>query len=201
MIYPEIIATVERLYPFTALASREETLKKLINYIQDRKDSGVQASLNFICTHNSRRSQFAQIWAHLASRYYGIKASCYSGGTEVSAFNERAVKSLERYGFRIKSQGTGNPVYHIRFSDTEEPILAFSKLYNDPPNPHSDFAAVMTCSDADENCPYIPGADVRIALHYTDPKKADGRKDESDIYDERSLKIANEMFHVFSRLK
>jgi arsenate reductase len=201
MIYTDIIATVDKLYPFTAGPSREPALKGIIDYIQQKKDKGIPVSLIFVCTHNSRRSQFAQVWAHLASRYYGIGANCFSGGTEVTAFNDKAVRSLERYGFRIEKEGEENPLYKIYFSDKDGPIEAFSKLYNDPPNPERNFAAVMTCSDADDNCPFIPGADIRIPLHYTDPKKSDGKANESNIYDERSLQIANEMLHIFSRIK
>jgi arsenate reductase (thioredoxin) len=63
------------------------------------------------------------------------------------------------------------------------------------------YAAVMTCSHADENCPFIPAAEVRIPVRYEDPKQFDNTPGEADRYDQRSLQIASEMFHVFSNVK
>ena len=59
----------------------------------------------------------------------------------------------------------------------------------------------MTCSDADENCPFIPGTEMRIPVRYEDPKEFDGTPEESLRYDERSRQIASEMFFVFSQVK
>jgi arsenate reductase len=120
---------------------------------------------------------------------------------EVTAFNERAVASLERSGFRVISEGEGNPVYTVYYSENRPPIRAFSKLYDDPENRAPGFAAVMTCSDADENCPFIPGTQARIPLRYKDPKEFDGTPEEALKYDERSMQIASEMFYVFSNIK
>ena len=126
---------------------------------------------------------------------------CFSGGVEVTAFNERAAASIKRAGFQVTSTDTENPKYEISFGESHAPILAFSKLYNDTINPTSDFAAIMTCSDADENCPFIPGADARIPLRYEDPKAFDNTDKEETMYDERSLQIASELLYVFSQLK
>jgi arsenate reductase len=181
-------------------SGRSTVLQPLIDHIRQVRGAGKPVLLNFICTHNSRRSQFAQIWAQTAADYYGISARCYSGGVEVTAFNERAVASIERMGFRVSAEGKGNPVYTVRHSDSGEPIVAFSKLYNDPVNPAADFAAVMTCSHADEHCPFIPGASVRIPVTYEDPKAYDGTDLESARYDERCRQIGAEMWYVFSKI-
>lgn len=58
----------------------------------------------------------------------------------------------------------------------------------------------MTCSQADIDCPFIAGAEKRIALPYDDPKLADGSDQQDEVYEESSLKIATEMFYVFSRI-
>lgn len=180
---------------------RKAILQPLIDYLQTKVDQGGVAHLNFICTHNSRRSQLAQVWAQTAAYYFGVPATCYSGGVEVTAFNERAVASLKRSGFRIASKGEGNPEYQVYYSEDRPPIRAFSKLYDDPENTAPVFAAVMTCSDADENCPFIPGTEVRIPLRYEDPKEFDGTPEEAKRYDERSRQIASELFYVFSKIK
>ena len=200
-ISPELRATIERVRKSEVGNDRKALLRPLVQYIQDKVDQGHTAHLNFICTHNSRRSQLSQVWAHTAADYFGVPATCCSGGVEVTAFNERAVASLERSGFRVISEGEGNPVYTVYYSENRPPIRAFSKLYDDPENRAPGFAAVMTCSDADENCPFIPGTQARIPLRYKDPKEFDGTPEEALKYDERSMQIASEMFYVFSNIK
>lgn len=182
---------------------RLAVLKPLIDYIQSKIDQGKEINLNFICTHNSRRSQFSQIWAQTAADYFGIPAKCYSGGVEVTAFNERAVASIKRSGFDVVAQGEveSNPIYLVSHSKDHDPIKAFSKLFDDPVNKAEQFAAVMTCSHADENCPFIPGTEQRIAVRYEDPKAFDDTPKEASKYDERSMQIAGEMFYVFSKVR
>ena len=59
----------------------------------------------------------------------------------------------------------------------------------------------MTCSTADEGCPFIAGAEKRFPIRYDDPKTFDGTELMNEKYTERSLEIASEMFYVFSQLK
>ena len=181
-------------------STRKVLLTEIIDYIKIKIDNNQEINLNFICTHNSRRSQLSQVWAKVASVYYGIEINSYSGGVEVTAFNERAIDSLVRSGFSILFENSINPKYEISYSENENPIIAFSKLFDDDFNKADYFAAIMTCSDADENCPYIPKAEKRIPLRYDDPKSHDDTPIESEKYDERSLQIASEMFYVFSQI-
>lgn len=201
LIRPDLQVAIDRACKREVGVERKAALQPLIDYIQSKVDQGAVAHLNFICTHNSRRSQLSQVWAQTAAHYFGVPASCYSGGVEVTAFNERAVASLKRSGFRVASEGEGNPKYAVYFSETLPPIRAFSKLYDDPENAAPGFAAVMTCSEADENCPFIPGSERRIPVRYEDPKAFDGTPREALGYDERSRQIASEMFYVFSQIK
>ena len=180
---------------------RKSILQELIHYVQKQKSESKEIHLNFICTHNSRRSQFSQLWAQTASFYFGVKTFCYSGGVEVTAFNERAVASINRFGFKVEQSGEGNPKYAVSFSENANPLIMFSKLYDDASSAQSNFAAVMTCSHADENCPFIPGANNRIPVRYEDPKAFDDTELESAKYDERSKEIATEMFYVFSQVR
>lgn len=201
ILFPKLLRVIEEARSLPISTDRKEVLQVLIDYIQNKVRSEEELNLNFICTHNSRRSQFSQIWAQTAADFFGVPADCYSGGVEVTAFNERAVESIKRSGFRVTKKGIENPVYFIFHSDEGEPISAFSKLYDDPINKASKFAAVMTCDHADENCPFIPGTEHRIPVRYEDPKKYDDTPEEASRYDERSLQIASEMFYVFSQLK
>lgn len=181
---------------------RRQQLDKLSNYVRRRLDSKLPIRLTFICTHNSRRSHFAQIWAVTAATHYGVSGvEAYSGGTEATAFNTRAVGALRRAGFEISNASDGNnPHYLVRFHSEAAPLECFSKVYSHSPNPAMDFCAVMTCSQADRSCPNVAGATVRIAIPYDDPKAFDGTPQESAKYDERCRQIAREMLYVFSNV-
>lgn len=178
---------------------RLSVLQALVDYSTGKS----QLQLNFICTHNSRRSQFAQIWAQIAAHYYQINCSTFSGGVEVTACNPRTIAALERCGISVQKSGSNssNPLYKLRFAEDASSVDLFSKLYDDSVNPKANFAAIMTCSDADENCPFIPGTEARIALNYRDPKEFDDSPQESKAYDERCAQIATEMFYVFKSIK
>ena len=199
-MYPELSTTINSL-PISEISSaRKLILQQLIDYINDKMLKNEPVKLNFICTHNSRRSQFAQVWAHTAAYRNNLDVETFSGGVEVTAFNENAVKTLESEGFSISKKGKVNPHYHLSFSSKADSISAYSKIYDDKTNPSTGFAAIMTCSDADENCPFIPGTDVRIPLLYDDPKEFDDTSLMAKKYEERSKQIATEMFYIFSHI-
>ena len=199
-LLPKLETTVEMARSLVISIERKQILQVLIYYIQAKVKAGEVADLKFICTHNSRRSQFAQIWAQTAADYFEVPARCFSGGVEVTAFNERAVESFKRSGFRVTKKGEENPKYFIFNSEDTDPITAFSKLFDDPINQTDRFAAVMTCAHADENCPFIPRSEIRIPVRYEDPKTFDDTPEEVEKYDERSMQIASEMFYVFSKI-
>jgi arsenate reductase len=180
---------------------RRELLDQLADYVRRTHRTPAGCRLNFICTHNSRRSQMAQAWAAAAAAHAGIdRVVTYSGGTEVTALNPRSVAALRRAGFDITTLAPGeNPVYVVRYVDDAEPLRCFSKTYDDAANPRDAFAAVMTCTSADAACPAVPGATARIALPYEDPKAYDGTAEEAARYDACSAQIAAEMIYVMTR--
>ncbi|KAA6438943.1 protein-tyrosine-phosphatase [Dyadobacter flavalbus] len=182
---------------------RKEELDKITLFIQNKVNSAEPVQLTYICTHNSRRSHFGQIWAATAAAYYNIpKVKTFSGGTESSAFNERAVAACTRAGFEItKTSEDKNPLYEVGYATDAEPLKAFSKKYDDPSNPQNGFCAIMTCSQADKACPVVKGASSRIAVPYDDPKEFDGKAQETAKYDERCRQIATETLYVFSKVK
>ena len=200
LFYPALANTIANL-PFAAISSeRLKLLDEMATYLRAKMKQGEEIRLNFICTHNSRRSQFSQIWAQTAAAYYGIEANCYSGGVEVTAFNPRAVAAIQRDGFKVTQKEGDNPVYFVFYSDDEDPIVAFSKLYDDAINAPKDFAAVMTCDHADENCPVIPGAERRFPLRFEDPKAFDETTLEEKMYTERSHQIGAELMYLFKKV-
>lgn len=199
--FPALEETISSL-PFSQISTeRIPVIDSMADYILAKIKANEEVRLNFICTHNSRRSQFSQIWAKTAADYHGIEAFCYSGGVEVTAFNERAVNAIKRDGFKLIQKGEENPVYFVLHGEESEPIITFSKVYDDAINPNSGFAAVMTCDHADENCPFIPGAEKRIPLRFEDPKAFDGTDLEGKMYTERSHQIAAELFLIFQKVK
>lgn len=182
---------------------RRALLKKLIDYIQAKVSKNEEIRLNFICTHNSRRSHLSQVWAQTMAHHFQIKeVFCYSGGTEATALYSMVATTLEESGFQTQKLFEGiNPVYSFKFSESTHSIIGFSKTFDDAFNPKSNFAAIMTCSQADEACPYVPGADKRISLPFEDPKISDNTPNQKEVYSKRSLQIASEMFYVFSQIK
>jgi arsenate reductase len=182
---------------------RREPLDRLAQFVMERRERGEAARLLFICTHNSRRSHMGQIWASVAAAHHGIDGvETFSGGTEATAFDPRAVAALRRAGIGIEATNgdAANPRYAVSFADSRPALEAFSKKYDDPPNPTEGFAAIMTCSEADQACPFVQGAALRVALPYADPKASDGTPREEATYDERCQQIATEMFYLFSRV-
>jgi arsenate reductase (thioredoxin) len=182
-------------------SDRKADLAKVADYIRDRLSKSEPAKLTFICTHNSRRSHLSQIWAQVAAEYYGLHGvETFSGGTEATAFNPRAVAALQRCGLKIVADDptAANPRYNVYSSDASVPQVCFSKAFDEPPNPTKAYCAVMTCSQADEACPLVMGCDLRMPIRYEDPKVADDTEFESQRYDERSSQICTEMLYLMS---
>jgi arsenate reductase len=202
-IFPEIATVIDTFNFESITAERKIILQPLIDYIQTKVANQQEIRLNLICTHNSRRSHLSQVWAQTAAAYYDIKnVFCYSGGTEATAMFPMVSKTLAKQGFEIKTIAEGsNPVYSIKYAANEHPVIGFSKTYDDSFNPQDEFAAIMTCSQADGGCPFIPGAEKRIPITFEDPKAFDNTPQQAEKYEERSLQIAAEMFYVFSQIK
>ncbi len=111
-------------------------------------------------------------------------------------------KTLSNQGFQVKTLSEGkNPVYSIKFSENNHPIICFSKTFDDDFNPKSNFLAIMTCSHADENCPIVLGCEKRIPITFEDPKAFDGTPQQEEKYLERSIQIATELKYVFSKIQ
>lgn len=184
-------------------AKRKMALEEISAYIRAKNKAQQKVKLTFICTHNSRRSHIAQLMAQAAAAYCKVdNVYCYSGGTEVTAFNENAVHALQQIGFEIITNNhSSNPVYEVAFANNTGKLKAFSKLYADITNPQKEYGAVLTCSSAGASCPIVQGADGRFKLPYEDPKLSDGTPQQNEVYLERSKQIGIEMLYIFSQVK
>jgi len=203
MIENKIKAVIEKLDVATVIDERKEILQPLVEFIQSKVNDDKEIRINFICTHNSRRSHLSQVWAQTLAYHFNIKnVFCYSGGTKSTALNPLVAETLQHSGFEVKTISEGNnPIYSIKYAKNEHPVIGFSKKLDDDFNPKSEFVAIMTCSQADDGCPFISGAEKRLPLTFEDPKIFDGTPQQTEKYNERSLQIATELFYVFSQIK
>lgn len=199
----KLVNTISDILKSAINQGRKSTLQPLIDYIQGKVTAASAININFICTHNSRRSHLSQVWAQIAAAHYQIpNVTCYSGGTEETALFPKIAETFENAGIEVNIiSNTSNPVYALKYDKNILPIIGFSKKYDSPFNPESNFAAVLTCSQADGGCPFIAGAEKRIPITFEDPKISDNTDLQNEVYQNRSLEIATEMFYVFSQIK
>lgn len=202
-LYPQLIETIHQLNTEFISSERKQILQPLVTYIQSKVDAQEEIRLNFICTHNSRRSHLSQIWAQVMSHHFGVhRTFCYSGGTEATAMYPMIVETLINSGLEINPLSEGaNPVYAVKYSSNQHPIVCFSKAYHHTFNAQSDYAAIMTCNHADQGCPVVMGAATRIPITFEDPKAFDDSPLKAEKYLERSTQIATELFYVFSQVE
>lgn len=198
-----ILAYIE---PLASLAQnispeRKVILKQISQFIVDRAKENNEAKLTYICTHNSRRSHFGQVWAQVLADYMGLShVESFSGGTEETACHKNTLKALQSIGFDVSNLSTENN-QKISIGSGDREMLAWSKVYDAPENPQNAFCAILTCSEADQGCPYVAGAAKRIACPYQDPKQADGSSEETQAYLNTSMLIATECWYVMSEAK
>ena len=185
------------------LKVRTSSLMSVSKYIRKKSINKNKVNLVFICTHNSRRSQLAQVWAYVASRYYKLDyIVTFSGGTEVSKFNLNAISSLKRAGLEVKKFNNQKPFFYlVKSSKKDLGLKCFSKKYNSDWNPKNNFISIITCSNADKECPNIVGADKKVFIPYKDPKFSDGSDLKKAIYDQSCFIIAQEMFFIMKNVK
>ena len=103
--------------------TRKDLLVKIANKITANYNNGI-VNINFICTHNSRRSQLGQVWSFFAADYFNLPINAFSGGTEVTAFHRNTVKTLTEVGckFDVVEFSHTNPKYNISF-DKNKPLI------------------------------------------------------------------------------
>ncbi len=193
---------IDALKKVTIDDKRKELLVSIAEFIASEIKKLNTVNLNFICTHNSRRSQLSQVWAHYAIEFYKLKGiESFSGGTETTAFHGNTVKTLQEVGFEFKLNEIShtNPVYEITFDGVNQPIIGFSKIYDDN-STKKPFIAITTCSSANENCPFIPEALQRFHVGYIDPKSSDNTVNMSKKYLETNQIIASEMNFLFQHI-
>ena len=181
---------------------RKKVLSKISETVASEYTKSNLVNLNFICTHNSRRSQLGQVWAFYAANYFDLNINAFSGGTEVTAFYRNTVKTLQSVGFEfnVVDFSHQNPKYIISFKRSSNTIFGFSKRFDDETN-KQPFIAITTCNNADKNCPFIPTAIERFHLPFVDPKASDDTPEQAATYLKTNEQIAAEVYFIFSEVK
>lgn len=202
LLLPKIQQRIEQLNLNSVSEKRKKELFPIIEFLQAKLNNQENIRLVFICTHNSRRSHLSQIWAQAIALYVGFRnITTYSGGTTCTALYPKVVNILENEGFQITQLSENeNRIYSIKYSENEHPIIGFSKEISHTFNPKSDFIAIMTCAQADANCPFVAGAEKRFSITYEDPKVFDNSSQQHEQYLACSTQIATELFFIFSNL-
>lgn len=208
LFYPNVALQAEGLMEGAEAIPEERKveLRALAQWVTAQLALSDSAELVFICTHNSRRSHLAQVWAQVGADLRGLDGvRTFSGGTESTACNLRTVAAMQRAGFEVtvhdQDHGEENPTYAVLPGPSSTPQICFSKTYGDDANPDSGFAAVMTCSSADKGCPIVHGAVARFATPYVDPKVSDGTDQEAATYDARCAQIGGEMLWMMAQVE
>ena len=186
--------------------------EKLASWLIENYRPGKPLHVVVICTGNSRRSIIGSTLGNIAAAYYGCpEIHFHSGGTAPTAFNPRTIATLQAIGVQIEPTGeeakrggpeTANPTYRVRWGSSEsDQRHEVSKLYSDPANPQSGFAALMVCGEADAGCPFVKGAALRVSMPYLDPKVFDGGAYESAKYAERRDDMGRLMLSVLMQVR
>jgi arsenate reductase len=108
----------------------------------------------FLCTHNSARSQMAE---GLLRDLAGDRFEAHSAGTEATHVRPLAVRAMGEIGVDISGQE----------SKTLDRYLLEPFDY-----------VITVCDDANEPCPFFPGAANRLHWSFEDPSKAEGTQEE-----------------------
>lgn len=206
MLYPTVADYCQQLLQTTSqiLTARQQKLMELSQYLAQKNAQNKVAQLMVICTHNSRRSHLGQLWLAIAVDYFACpNIQTFSGGTMATAFHPNAVQAFRKVGLQLKAATTetDNPIYKVQWKENMTAYQAFSTTYYDATNPQKDFAAIMVCSEADEGCPVVAGADFRLSLPYEDPKISDGTAEMEQVYQARLDEIGREMLWMMQEFK
>ena len=104
----------------------------------------------FLCTHNSARSQMAE---GLLRHHGGDRFDVFSAGTQATRVRPEAILVMAELGIDVSGQE----------SETLERYLGEPFDY-----------VITVCDEANEACPFFPGAKARLHRSLPDPSQAAG---------------------------
>jgi arsenate reductase (thioredoxin) len=190
--------------------SKYRAIDQLSDWIVQQSETGEPLNIVTTCTGNSRRSILSAQMGNLAAAFYGFEnVRFYSGGTAPTAFDPRTITTLQEIGFHIEPTGKeaergeiqlSNPIFDIAWGEGLSG-LEFSKMFDHKSNPQAGFAAILVCSEADDDCPHIAGAAYRISMTFLDPKAFDDSRFETQKYAERRDDIGRTFLAVMANAR
>ncbi|MFD1294284.1 hypothetical protein ACFQ5N_10590 [Lutibacter holmesii] len=154
-------------------------------------------NLNYISTNNSQRSQISQVWSTYAAHYFKLSnINSFSGGTNVTSFHRKTVKTLQKVGFTFKiiEFSHQNPTYAIGYHNYIKPILVFSKLYNHDLNPSPFFAITNNAFEI------IPEAIQQFEMPFNNINNFEHSINKAEEYAALNKQIAGEIHFIFHRV-
>lgn len=198
MLYPEIIEFLNGITANSIDSERREKWNALAQRLR-KKDN--QGAINFICTHNARRSVISQSLASALAHHHGLTGiKAWSGGAEETFVHPNSIKLLLRIGYRLKEQTTGeNPRYTLSYAEGAPDLLLFSKKFDDPSSP-APYHAILVCSKGDAACPFIPNVASRTLIPFEDPGAFDNTPKADEAYYEAATLIGDELKQFFQLL-
>ena len=162
---------IQKIENFKPVKEEEEiifnTINKLNSYLNLCRD------IVFVCTHNSRRSIYCEVWGKIIANKYSKNINFYSAGTKKTSVYGEVIKSFSRLGIKSKT--------------LEEIQL-------------DKFICIFTCSKAERSCPIDTRSIVNIPLLFDDPKKFDGLKNERIEYQKTCSQIAEKINFILKRI-
>jgi len=203
MIKHTLTTYIESLKSHSIPEERMGLLDAVADRLTSLEVNAKRTTLLYVCTHNSRRSQFSQVWAEYFARHFNLSnLDIQSCGTEVTACNFRVIYTLRNLGFKVVNPGGTNPKLQVYSDANAKPITLYSKKIETciAENTSDQVIAMMTCDHADQNCPVIPEVSDRIQLLYEDPKVKDDTPEEIERYAERCRQIGEEMCYLMSKI-
>ena len=178
---------IQKIENFKPVKEEEEiifnTINKLNSYLKLCRD------IVFVCTHNSRRSIYCEVWGKIIANKYSKNINFYSAGTKKTSVYGEVIKSFSRLGIKSK----GNIIQY-----KEKSILLKSKTLEEIQL--DKFICIFTCSKAERSCPIDTRSVVNIPLLFDDPKKFDGLKNERIEYQKTCSQIAEKINFILKRI-
>ncbi len=183
------ISLIQDFKPDKATEEKLSNIINSINFLTNKK----KLNLVFICTHNSRRSQFSEIWGNILSTYHKKNINVLSAGMIKTEVYFQVIESLKRIGFKITHNKNSYLLQHLNIN-----MNLYSKILSDIKI--NNFISIMTCSEAEASCPIDLRSKSNLKLLYEDPKIYDNTKNEQKKYDSTCLKIAYELNYIFKNI-
>lgn len=179
---------IQEVKSFEPTGTQKARLENIISELKKFLDEC--NAVVFLCTHNSRRSQYCEIWAKYFSSVYKNKIKFLSAGAVKTKVHKQIYKSFERVGVKVDENSSIN-------IETMT-ISPFSKTLTEVKE--KEFMSIMTCAESEKSCPVDARSLINLKLFYDDPKRYDNTPEEAEEYDKTSFMIASQINYILKNI-